>query len=47
MRYLHNLDPDELREMSFYPDEEKYFESVAELEAEDKAMEKYYERKDN
>lgn len=46
MRYLHTLDPDELREMDFYHDND-YFRSMAELEAEDKAMEKYYERKDN
>ena len=47
MRYLHTLDPDQLREMSFFPEVDDYFESVAELEAEDKAMEKYYEQKHN
>ena len=41
MRYLHELDPDDIRAMQ----EKKYWESVAELEAEDKAMEAYYERK--
>ena len=47
MRYLHTLDPDQLREMSFFPEEDEYFRSVAELEAEDRAMEKYYESKHN
>lgn len=47
MRYLHTLDPDQLREMSFFPEVDDYFESVAELEKEDKAMEKYYESKHN
>jgi len=43
MRYLHELDPDDMREIQ----EKEYWESVAELEAEDKAMEAYYERKYN
>ena len=48
MRYLHTLDPDQLREMNFFPEtDEEYFASVAELEKEDRAVEKYYERKDN
>jgi hypothetical protein len=42
MRYLHTLDPDELREM-----EDEYWKDVAELEAEDAAMERYYEEKYN
>lgn len=41
MRYLHELDPDDFREM----EENEYWESVAELEREDKAMEAYYEKK--
>ena len=49
MRYLHTLDPDELREMEEQErrdlEEQEYWESVAELAAEDAAMEKYYERK--
>lgn len=49
MRYLHTLDPDELREMEEQErhelEEQEYWESVAELEAEDKAMEKYYENR--
>ena len=43
MRYLHTLDPDELRELTDAQDD--YFESLAELEKEDRAMEKYYESK--
>lgn len=46
MKYLHTLDPDQIREME---DERKeqldYFLSVAELAAEDAAMEEYYEEK--
>jgi hypothetical protein len=41
MKYLHELDPDELREM----EQDEYWKTVAELEREDKAMEKYYEEK--
>ena len=44
MRFLHTLDPDDLLEMDFYHPND-YFKSVAELEKEDRAMEKYYERK--
>ena len=48
-RYFHTLDPDELREMDEQErrdlEEREYWESVAELEAEDKAMEKYYENR--
>ena len=44
MRFLHTLDPDDLREMDSYSGED-YFASVAELEKEDWAMEKYYDRK--
>ena len=51
MRYLHDLDPEEIREIEEQErlDEEDndYWESVAELEAEDKAMEKYYESRYN
>ena len=41
MRYLHTLDPYEVDQETSWEDD--YWESVAELEAEDKAMEKYYE----
>lgn len=41
MRHLHELDPDDFREA----ENNEYWESVAELEAEDKAMERYYEEK--
>lgn len=44
MKYLHTLDPDELREL-MKQEEDEYFRSVAELAAEDAAMEKYYNRK--
>jgi len=44
MKYLHTLDPDELRELE-QQREQEYFASVAELEAEDRAMERYYEKK--
>ena len=44
MKYLHTLDPDEIRELELQR-EQDYFASVAELEAEDRAMEKYYEKK--
>ncbi len=44
MKYLHTLDPDELREL-FEQEEDEYFRTVAELVAEDAAMERYYERK--
>lgn len=42
MRYLHTLDPDELREL-----EETFWKDVAEQEAEEAAMERYYEEKYN
>ncbi len=45
MRYLHTLDPDELRELMRQQEEDEYFRTVAELAAEDAAMEKYYNRK--
>ena len=41
MRYLHTLDPDEIREL------DEYWESVKELEEEDRSMEKYYKEKYN
>lgn len=41
MKYLHELDPDEIREI----EENAYWEAVAELEAEDRAMEAYYKEK--
>lgn len=44
MKYLHTLDPDELREL-MKQEEDEYFRTVAELAAEDAAMEKYYNRK--
>ena len=44
MKYLHTLDPDEIREL-FRQEEDDYFRTVAELAAEDAAMERYYERK--
>lgn len=44
MKYLHTLDPDELREL-MKQEEDEYFRTVAELAAEDAAMEKYYKRK--
>ena len=51
MKYLHALDPEEIREIEEQErrelEEREYWESVAELEAEDKAMEKYYESKYN
>ena len=51
MRYLHTLDPDDLREMDEQARRDQadkdYWQSVAELAAEDAAMEKYYERKYN
>jgi hypothetical protein len=47
MRYLHTLDPDEIRELQRQQEEDEYWRSVAELAAEDAAMEKYYERKYN
>lgn len=47
MKYLHTLDPDEIRELKRQKDEEEYWRSVAELAAEDAAMEKYYQRKYN
>ena len=48
MRYLHTLDPDELRMMSEQDrrDLEDY-ERAAELAREDAVMEKYYEEKHN
>lgn len=46
MRYLHTLDPDDLREL-FDNSDDDYFRTVAELEAEDRAMERYYEQKYN
>lgn len=45
MKYLHTLDPDELRELKRQQEEDEYFRTVAELAAEDAAMEKYYNRK--
>ena len=45
MRSLHTLDPDELRELMRQQEEDEYFRTVAELAAEDAAMEKYYNRK--
>ena len=49
MKYFHNLDPDQIREMEERDrqdlEEREYWRSVAELAAEDAAMEKYYERK--
>ena len=48
MKYLHTLDPDVIQEMERQKEEEDlYWLSVAELAAEDAAMEKYYERKYN
>lgn len=47
MRYLHTLDPYEISEVIERMREMEYFASVAELEAEDRAMEKYYEEKSN
>ena len=44
MKYFHTLDPDELREL-MKQEEDEYFRTVAELAAEDAAMEKYYNRK--
>lgn len=44
MKYLHTLDPDELWEL-MKQEEDEYFRTVAELAAEDAAMEKYYNRK--
>ena len=44
MKYLHTLDPDEIREL-FRQEEDDYFRTVAELAAEDAAIAKYYERK--
>ena len=41
MRYLHTLDPDELRELNDNED----LARAAELLKEDMAMEKYYEEK--
>ena len=48
MRYLHTLDPDELREMAEQDrrDLEDYARA-AELAREDAVMEKYYEEKYN
>lgn len=45
MKYLHTLDPDEIREMERQKAEDEYWRTVAELEAEDRAMERYYEKK--
>lgn len=45
MRYLHTLDPDEIRELKQQQEEDEYFRTVAELADEDAAMEKYYNRK--
>lgn len=47
MKYLHTLDPDYFREKEQQEQEDLYWRSVAELEAEDRAMEKYYESKHN
>ena len=48
MKLLHNLDPDQIRDMQNELQEQfEYLLSVAELEAEDIAMEKYYEDKYN
>jgi hypothetical protein len=44
MKYLHTLDPDDIRDME-QQREMDYFATVAELEAEDRAMERYYEEK--
>lgn len=44
MKYLHTLDPDEIRELEKQL-EDDYWITVAELAAEDAAMEKYYNRK--
>lgn len=48
MKYYHNLDPDQIREIEEQDrrDLEDYARA-AELAAEDAAMEKYYERKYN
>ena len=46
MKLLHNLDPDEIRDL-FDNSDDEYWISVAELAAEDAAIERYYERKNN
>lgn len=43
MKYLHTLDPYELEEQVERENELEYFASVAELEREDRLMERYYE----
>ena len=47
MRYLHTLDPYEISEAIERMREMEYFAAVAELEAEDRAMEKYYDKKES
>lgn len=44
MKYLHTLDTDDIRDME-QQRELDYWASVAELEAEERAIEKYYEEK--
>ncbi len=44
MKYLHTLDPDEIRDL-FDTTDDDYWVTVAELAAEDATMERYYERK--
>ena len=44
MKYLHTLDTDDIRDME-QQREIDYWASVAELEAEERAIEKYYEEK--
>ena len=46
-KYFNNLDPDEIRRMEEEQRDDEYWKTVAELEKEDKAMERYYERKHN